>query len=121
MRPAKRTERGWAGHFICAMRCKFRRNTLIEYKNKKIVVSTVGLMENPLEEGKYDEIGYKRYYETMAFKANLKDKKYYDADVSQPIQFNSNWTIDNIDDDNQANDMHEKVVKELMTTIKETK
>jgi len=78
-------------------------------------------MENPLEEGKYDEIGYKRYYETMAFKANLKDKKYYDADVSQPIQFNSNWTIDNIDDDNQANDMHEKVVKELMKTIKETK
>ena len=109
----KRTERGWAGHFICANRCRFRRNTLLEYEDKKIVVSTVGLMEDYHNEGKFDVIGFNRHFETMAFYADLTDTRYYDADVTQEIHFDSEWAISEIDADDRANDMHENVVAEL--------
>ena len=107
----KRTERGWAGHFICADRCKFRRNTLLEntVTGAKIVVSTVGLMRGP--EG-YETIGYKRYFETMAF-AGEHDGRYIDANVSRQVDFDSPWCIDELDADDRANDMHEAAVEEL--------
>jgi len=123
----KITERGWAGHFICADRCQFRRNTLISYGNKRIVVSTVGMMKDLHDEGrKFDTIGAGgRYYETMAFKASLQGP-YWDVDVSEQINFDSEWSICAnsvkslpFDSDNKANDMHDAVVRELSKKIKE--
>ena len=116
----KRTERGWAGHFCCSARCLFRRNTLLEYKDKKIIVSTVGQMK--LDNGDIDTIGYNRYYETMVFEANYLDTKYYDIDVtSQIISFNNNWCINKIDADNEANEMHENVVNEISQMLIDNK
>lgn len=105
-----RTERGWGGHFICCNSCRFRRNTLLEYGDIKIVVSTVGLMEF---RGKIETIGHNRYYETMAFHANLNDKRYFDADVEKQVYFDSEWSISEIDADGKANEMHENVVNEI--------
>ena len=121
----KITERGWAGHLIFADACKFRRNTLLEYKEKKWIVSTVGAMpanKYSIEknENGFITIGLGRYYETMVFEAQ-KVGIYYDADVSKQIEFEGDWCIDecNFETDQQANDMHENVIKELIIKIKE--
>lgn len=114
-----RTERGWAGHFISAHDCLFRRNTLLEYGDIKIVVSTVGLMKNVLQgkglgyEEQFTEVGAGRYYETMAFHSNPEDSRYHDIDVKRQVSFVSPWSIPEVDADDRANDMHEQVVKEL--------
>lgn len=105
-----RQERGWAGHFICANSCRFRRNTLLTYNDIRIVVSTVGLMER---DGKFETIGHNRHFETMAFHVNANDKRYYDADVSKQVYFDSEWAISEIDADDRANEMHEAVVAEI--------
>ena len=109
-----RTERGWAGHFICANRCRFRRNTLLTYNDIKIVVSSVGLMEI---DGKFDTVGVGRYFETMAFHAQKYDKRYFDADLRKQVFFDSDWAIDEIDADDKANEMHEAVVAEISTKL----
>lgn len=108
-----RTERGWAGHFICADRCRFRRNTLLECGEIRIVVSTVGLMCNRVED-KFEQIGHERYFETMAFHAQRVDDRYWDADISRgELSFDSPWAISEVDADDRANDMHETVVSEI--------
>lgn len=115
MKTVTRTERGWPAHFICAHSCRYRRNTLISVNGKpKCVVSTVGNMVNN-KEHKTEEIGYERYYETMAFKTR-KVGEYIEADVSEQINFLSPWAISEIAEytDNQADKMHEAVVAELM-------
>ena len=95
----KITERGWAGHFICSDMCKFRRNTLLEYGDKKWIVSTVGAMPQSetmrkipefCSKNGFETIGLGRYYETMAFEAKpIKNEEgvviYYDADVKKQI------------------------------------
>lgn len=123
----KRTERGWAGHFCCSYDCKFRRNTLLEYGDIKIVVSTVGnywpqhKMDNDrkLEKWKH-QIGANRFYETMAFYSKPNDDYYHDADVSKEIYFNSQWAINELNEhtDKLANKMHEDVVKELSKKLR---
>ena len=120
-------ERGWAGHFICFDRCLFRRNTLLEYNDKKWVVSTVGAFRN--RENKMDSIGHRRWYETLAFEA-VEASGYIEADIMKQIYFDSEWGIwgdfweevcKNCNDtpDNVANDMHDRVVSELIDKIKE--
>jgi len=113
----KRTERGWAGHFICSDQCMFRRNTLLEHKGIKIVISTVGAMKDIHKEGEYEQIGYNRYFETMAFHSKKDDKKYHDIDVDRQVYFKSNWKINILENDDEANIMHEKVVKEIMKEL----
>lgn len=121
MRRVKRTERGWAGHFICAHDCRFRRNILLECGDIKIVVSTVGAMYPPHKKGEIDTIGFNRYYETMAFHSNATDTIYNDANVSKQVSFDSNWALGEWNTptiDNDADEMHEAVVKELSHKLK---
>lgn len=118
----KITERGWAGHFIMANRCRFRRNTLVEYKDKKVVVSSVGLMEartgNGFKTTGFEPIGaFDRYYETMCWYADLSDTRYYDIDVEKQISVNSEWAIDEVDADDRANVMHDNVVEEIKARL----
>lgn len=120
---AKITERGWGGHFICADRCLFRRNTLIEGDKDSVVVSTVGGMR-PLKGEGLETIGAGgRYYETMVFGAH-KEGEYTEANVSDERSFESEWAIcadswkelpDDVD--NKANDQHEAVVAEFAKAI----
>ena len=118
-----RTERGWAGHFICADSCEFRRNTLLESGEERIVVSTVGGYRY---NEKLKTIGAGgRYYETMAFEAKKKGP-YFDADVSEQLSFENEWAIcaDSIDElpddvDNRADEMHEAIVSELTARLEQ--
>ena len=115
----KITERGWPAHYICAEYCLFRRNTLIEYADLKWVVSTVGRQLPAKGYDHWETVGHNRYYETMAFKAE-QDGIYWDADTSNPIDFDSEWAIHDCGDDSEfrANEMHDKVVAELSEKIK---
>lgn len=110
MKQVKRTERGWAGHFICSDRCLFRRNTLLEYEDTKIVVSTVGgMMVENHGKREIDTVGNERYYETMAFLSDKKDTVYNDIDVRKQVYLDCNWKLNEIDD-LKANEMHENAV-----------
>ncbi len=110
----KRTERGWAGHYIASKDCLFRRNTLLEKDNMSIVVSTVGAYISPVS-NKPEEIGVDHYYETKVFCAKKNDK-YKDVDISKEINFTSNPVLMELDDI-KANEMHELVVDELIEKL----
>ena len=114
-----RTERGWPGHFICADRCRFRRNTLLSADGKPmVVVSTVG---NLIIREKLEEVGSGRHYETAAFWTDGK-APYFDIDVGREIFIESahclaitkqnEETVDSL-----ADEMHEAVLAELMAKL----
>ena len=116
----KRTERGWAGHYICSSRCLFRRNTLIECGQVRIVVSTVGLQQS-LSEGseRFEPVGCDHYFETAAFHAEWSGR-YWDADVCRQLSLSGlglPCQIFELDADDLANEMHETVVSELMNKM----
>ena len=115
LKEVKRTERGWAGHFCCSDSCKFRRNTLLECGETKVVVSTVGNMFN--SRGEYVQVGICRDYETYAFHVDPASGDYKDIDVERQIWFESRdaYLIKKGDKypDLIANNMHETVVQEL--------
>lgn len=115
----KRTERGWAGHFCCSAHCGFRRNTLLEYMDTKIIVSTVGNMRFQTGEIGIEKIGLEHYYETMAFRAEEKEC-YIDANVSEELEIPLKTRIIEISSsvDNEANDMHEEAVNYFIENIK---
>ena len=110
MEAVKRTERGWAGHYICSDRCTFRRNTLLEYNNKKVVVSTVGAM---VVDCGFQQIGCDRYFETKAFLSKNDDAPYYDADIEKELELDCKCSLKEIrfQSDLKANEMHENAVK----------
>ena len=127
-------ERGWVGHFICGQDCLFRRNTLITCEDIKWIVSTVGSLVSKVDlppyskKGDLQEIGYHRWYETMVFES-LYDE-YDDADVTKQIDVESDWGIwgetwEEVEKkygkevDKAANQMHDRIVKEMVIKIKE--
>jgi hypothetical protein len=108
----EKTERGWAGHFIAADKCLFRRNTLLETENGiRVIISTVG---NYILSGRQTTLGYNRYYETMVFFAENHDG-YWDANVTKEISVDSNSGLPEINfySDLAANKMHEDIVDEI--------
>lgn len=68
--------------------------------------------------GKINEIGYNRYYETMAFKAKY-EKPYWESDVSKEVPFDSEWMLNEKEreSDVKANEMHEAVVSEIIDKL----
>lgn len=114
MEKVKRTEKGWAGHFIGSNNCMFRRHTLLEYGEIAITVSTVGNWM-PYEGREVWEIAVRRYFETMVFHSLpvTEEEKWKDADVTRRINFVSPWSIGHPWKEQEANEMHEGVVHEM--------
>ncbi len=107
-----RTERGWIGHFVLGHKCLFRRNTLLEFNDKLLIVSTVG---NCCEINcPPTPISMTNYYETMVFEADYSNK-YYDINPLSEIPIYDG--ISEVDKDIEANKMHEKIVSQVISLM----
>lgn len=121
-----RTERGWCGYIKGYQYCLFRRNTLLEYLNKKIVIATLGNFIDPYR-WKVMPISNDVWYETIAGYA-INKEGYWDIDGDRRIGIKTPHAIYGSMDyllekfktpDIYANNMHEDVVKEMMDRIVE--
>lgn len=123
-----RTERGWPGHYICAHQCMYRRNTLLEYGDVKIVVSSVGnfCIGTKSFNAKVDEmerVGFNRFYECMAFEAK-QNGPYWDSDVTKEVCVKTHNVypcnaVEKLPDDidNLADQTHEANVEDIATRM----
>jgi len=114
-------ERGWPGHFLLGNKCLYHRNTLVSGDNISVVVSTVGNMflDYKIE---VQEVGLNRIYETMVFVGKIENN-YHEADVTKEVSnTTSKWFLSKKelreDSDNQADDMHDTMVKEVAELIR---
>jgi hypothetical protein len=90
----KVTFRGYAGHCCVSHKCLFHLNSLLEYKDKKIGVSTVGLYVPDLtaEYVKYEPLNATdSYFETMAFWSNYNKFNDY---IKNKLGFNVQFLIE---------------------------
>jgi len=115
----KRSERGWAGHFICSNSCEFRRNTLLECGDIRLVVSTVGNFR-PHESIKARELSsiasnIRIFYETEVFHAIQTKDGAYVTDFERPVLDENGPKCQighsNRHSDVEADDMHEANVE----------
>ena len=117
-----RTERGWAAHFCASQSCLFRRNTLLELGETRIIVSTVGDYR-PRDTIGMDMIGAGRYYETLVAYAYDADG-YWEMDPDREIEPRAASAIcaKSIKDlpplvSNVADRMHDRVVDEMIELL----
>lgn len=124
MEDIKITERGWCGYLKGYADCLFRRNTLIEYRDKKVVVATLGNYIDWLNE-EVSPVKDSMWYVTIAGYAT-KNEGYWDMDPQRRIKINGRHYITGTFDellatyeciDETANDMHEAIVVEMMDRI----
>lgn len=120
----KRIERGWCGYIKGHQYCLFRRNTILEYDNKKIVIATLGNYINPFEYCNtpiYDDV----WYLTIAGHA-VEKNGYWEIDGDGQIPIKSIHEIRGTEEeifnkypliDLSANRMHETAVEEMMDYI----
>lgn len=110
-----RLERGWPGYFIGVKGCQFRRNTLLTYNGRAIVISSIGKYAVKGYEKFQPVNGYRKaYFETMAFWA--LDNAYQDAS-SKEFNFKSKYYVYDILGEIEANQMHETIVDEISKTL----
>jgi hypothetical protein len=105
---------------------QFRRNTLLEYGDVRIVVSTIGRFVAPDEmagilKDKHIILGPDRYYETLAWHAKKYDYG-WDSNIGRgQLRFAGPWAIPHVDEtsDADANQMHEMAVEEITARLEE--
>lgn len=112
MNDVRRTEYGWIGYFCVAADCMFRRSTLLEYKDVKIIVFTIG---DYIHGHNVSEIDSGTYYETKVLYVDQENvnNSYYVPDINKPIKTKCPSTISEMNKAMEANKMHEDIVEEI--------